>query len=309
VTGLGFTRQIGSIIPALIGVTLVAFLMVRLLPGDPIAVMTEGANLSPEQVQSLRDELGLDSPLPVEYARFVGRAVQGDLGESIRSGESVSWLIRANLPSTLQLTAAGMLVGVVIGFALGILAALRQNTFIDTAVIAFANLGFAMPAFWLAAIFIYLFSVQWQFFPATSAGMGRGIVLPALALGWGLASVIARLVRSTLIETLDQDFVRAARAKGLAERTVLVRHAVRCTLIPVVTVLGLQFGHLLGGAVVVEVVFARPGLGRLMVTAILDRDYPVVQGAILVACVVYILVNLAVDLTYRRIDPRVGTAS
>lgn len=292
-------------IPVLLGVSLFIFLMIYLLPGDPVTIMTFGANPTPKQVEAIREQMGLNDPLHIQYLKFISKAVRGDFGRSIRSNRLVIDEIKRNLPPTLQLTAAAMGVAIVTGFLLGMLAALHRNTWVDSASMTLALLGVSMPAFWLGILLIYFFAVQLGWFPVTgSQGVNR-LVLPAVALGWGYAAIIARLIRANLIEIMGQEFILTARAKGLPRRLVIVRHALKNALIPVITIIGLQFGNMLAGAVVIEVLFARQGIGRLLVDAILQRDFPLVQTIVLFIAVFYVVSNLLVDVSYAFFDPRI----
>lgn len=295
-----------SAVPVLVGVSLAVFLMVHLLPGDPATIMLQGAPATAEEIQNLRRELGLDRPLPEQYLTYVGRVAQGDFGTSIHTRRSVLKEIASVFPATLRLAFAAMAVAIVLGVVLGVLAAVKQNTWLDTASMSTALLGVSMPDFWVGILLILLFSVGLGWFPASGGGDLRHLVLPALALGTNFSAVIARLVRSSLLEVLRQDYVMTARAKGLRQRTVVAGHALRNAVIPVVTVIGLQFGNLLGGAVVIETVFARQGFGRLAITAILAKDFPLIQGVVLVAAVTYVLLNILVDLSYAWLDPRIS---
>jgi peptide/nickel transport system permease protein/oligopeptide transport system permease protein len=292
-------------IPVVLGVTIAVFAMLHLVPGDPIRIMLGEFQTSPEQVALLEAQLHLDEPLPQQYARFLAGAVQGDLGYSIRSKRPVMDEITDNLPSTLILTLSGLLIAVVIGMTLGIIAAIKQNTFADLIAMVIAMLGVSMPSFWLGIMLIFAFSLRFQWFPATGGGDLRHLVLPALTLGLGASAIIARLTRSTMLEVLRQEYIVTARAKGLRGSAVILRHALRNALIPTVTILGLQFGQLLAGTVVIETVFARPGIGRLIVLAILEKDFPLVQGIVLFIAIAYVLINLLVDMLYAVLDPRI----
>lgn len=292
-------------VPVVLGVSIAVFLMLHLVPGDPIAVMFADSALPPEQVAMLRKQLGLDDPLPVQYLRFIGNAVQGDLGRSIRTNRPVLPEILNQLPSTIQLTVAAMGVAIAIGMALGCIAALGRNTWVDAVSMAVSLLGVSMPSFWLGLMLIFLFSVALGWLPATGEGGLERLFMPSLALGLYAAAVIARLTRSSMLEVLGQEYIRTARSKGLRERVVVLRHALRNALIPVITMIGLQAGILLSGAVVIETVFSRQGLGRLIVNGILAKDFPVVQGAVLFTAMMYVLVNLIVDLAYAWVDPRI----
>jgi len=298
-------QRLLATVPVVLGVTVAVFSMLHVVPGDPVQMMLGEFQTSPEQVARLQAQLHLDEPLPQQYGRFLLGAVQGDLGYSIRSKRPVTSEIADNLPSTLVLTTAGMSLAIVIGATLGVVAAVKQNSWADLAAMVVATLGVSMPSFWLGLLLIFAFSLRLQWFPVTGDGGVRHLVLPALALGLGASAIIARLTRSTMLEVLGQDYITTARAKGLRDGGVVVRHALRNALIPTVTILGLQFGQLLAGAVVIETVFGRPGIGRLIVGAILEKDFPVVQGIILFVAVVYVVVNLGVDLLYAVLDPRI----
>jgi peptide/nickel transport system permease protein len=292
-------------IPVLLGVSIAVFAMLRLLPGDPAQIMLAESGASAERVAALRQQLGLDDPLPVQYWRFLTGALQGDLGRSIQSNRPVTQEIAGQLPSTIELTLAAMVVAVGIGIPLGLLAATRHNGPLDYGAMALALGGVSMPSFWLGVLLILFFSLRLGWLPATGQGGLERLVLPAFTLGFGAAAIIARLVRSSVLEVLRHEYVMTARAKGLGPRVVLLRHALKNALIPVVTIVGLQFGALLAGTVVIETVFSRPGVGRMVVNAILVKDFPVAQGAILIIATTYVLANLLVDLLYAWLDPRV----
>ena len=291
------------IVPVLIGVSIVAFLMSHLVPGDPVTVML-GQQGTAEDAARLRESLGLNDPLWVQYWRYVSRAVQGDLGESIRSGQPVLTEITERFPTTLTLTATAMATAVVVGMTLGVAAAVSRSGLVDAAIMAFALLGISMPAFWSGILLILFFGLKLGWLPIAGSGP-KALVLPTITLAAPAAAVLARMTRSMVLEVLGQDFVRTARAKGLRDRIVVARHVLRNALIPVVTIVGLQFGALLTGSVIVESVFSRPGLGRYTITAIESRDFPQIQGIILFAASIYVFVNLAVDLLYALIDPRI----
>jgi peptide/nickel transport system permease protein len=292
-------------IPTLFGVSVAVFMLVHLLPGDPVDIMLQGTSASLEQKAALRHQLGLDRPLLEQYGSFIGRAVRGDFGRSIRSHAVVWTEIRNAIPDTLMLTLAGMSVAIVIGFGLGILAALKQRTWLDSGAMVFALFGVAMPNYLIGILLIYLFSIELNWLPPTGQGGFERLLMPALALGWGYAAIIARLVRADLAEVMRREFVLTARAKGLSGGPVVWRHALKNALIPVVTMLGLQFGNMLSGAVVVEALFARRGIGNLLVHGILNRDFPMVQAIVLVLAAIYVFVNLLVDLSYGLLDPRI----
>ena len=298
------TRLLAAL-PVLLGVSILVFSMLHLLPGDPAQIILGEAVTSAQDLARLRRELGFDAPLHVQYARFLGRALSGDLGRSLQSRRPVLDEILAQLPSTVQLTLAGLALAVVVGVVLGVAAATHRGSWADTLCMLLALGGVSMPAFWLGLMLIFFFALQLGWLPATGQGGLARLVLPALTLGYGAAGVIARLVRSSMLEVLRIEYVTTARSKGLAERRVVYRHALRNALIPVITIVGLQFGALLGGTVVIETVFARQGIGRLLVGAILYKDFPLVQGIVLFTASAYVLVNLLVDLGYALTDPRI----
>lgn len=284
-------------------------MLVHLLPGDPVDVMFAGTSVSVEQRAQVRHQLGLDRPLVEQYGSFISRAVQGDFGRSIRS-RSVVWdEIRSVIPDTLRLTAAGMAVAILFGFPLGLIAALKQRTLVDSGAMFFAIFGVAMPNYLIGILLIYLFSLELHWLPATGQGGFDSLIMPALALGWGYAAIIARLVRANVVEVMRKEYILSARAKGLSGGPVVYRHALKNALIPVVTMLGLQFGNMLSGAVVIEALFARRGIGNLLVHGILGRDFPMVQAIVLILAAIYVLVNLLVDLSYGWLDPRIHYAS
>ena len=297
-------RRLLLAIPVLIGVSIVVFWMIRAIPGDPARVLAgEGAPL--EVVERIREQYGLNEPPHVQYMVFLKHLLQGDLGRSIRSRRPVTEEVAARLGPTLELAAGSMVVAIVIGVSTGILSAVRPNSWIDAASTFIALVGISMPVFWLGLMLMYFFSYELGWFPTAGRGTWRHLVLPSLTLGLSTAAIIARMTRSSMLEVLRQDYVRTARAKGLHEWAVVLKHAFRNALIPIVTVTGLQMGSLLGGAVMTESVFAWPGIGRLMVDSIIARDYPVVQGAVLVVAVGFILINLLVDVLYAYINPTI----
>jgi len=309
-------RRLLVLIPVLFFMSVIVFGVLRLIPGDPVDVMMGADQVDAQTRQALRHELGLDLSLPHQYLRWVGRVVRGDLGRSVRNRESVVALIADKLPKTLLLTAASSLVALVVALPLGILAAVRRNTGADYAAMVFALLGVSVPNFFLGILLVLAFAVGLGWLP--SQGYASVVVqpvqalqyllLPALTLGLAMAGVVTRMVRSSVLEAIGQDYVRTARAKGLSERGVVWKHALKNALIPTVTVVGLQFGTLLGGAVVVEQVFSWPGIGWLVVHSIFARDYPVVQGVTLVVGVLFVVINTTVDVLYSVLDPRVRVA-
>ena len=299
-------RLVGTV-PVLLGVTLVVFAMTWLTPGDPVvALLGESAQgITGAARDALRRELGLDRPWPVQYLEYVRGLAQGDLGMSVRSRRPVMREVLDRLPATAELALAGLAIAVVVGVSLGVAAALRKRTWVDALAIAVALVGVSVPVFWSGFLLMLVFSLELGWLPASGRGTLRHLVLPALTVGIASAAFIARITRGAVLETLGQDYVRTARAKGVVERVVVVRHALRNALLPIVTVIGLQLGSLLGGAVLTETVFAWPGVGRMLVDAILARDLPLVQGSVLVVSLIFILINLVVDLSYAAINPRV----
>ncbi|MBM3262459.1 MAG: ABC transporter permease [candidate division Zixibacteria bacterium] len=297
-------RRLASLIPVLFGVTLVTFSLLHLIPGDPAQILA-GADASATDIEALRREMGLDLPVWRQYLRYVYGLCTGDLGRSISTGRPVADELMDRFPNTVILAVAGVGVAVIAGFPAGIVAAIRARSVLDHASTVIALLGVSAPAFWLGFVLMMVFAVWLDWLPSTGYQSAAHLVLPAITLGAGAMAIVARMTRSSLLEVLRQDYVRTARAKGLRESWVVLKHALRNALIPTTTVVGLSFGSLLGGAVLTEMVFAWPGLGRLIVYAIGVRDFPVIQGAVLLLAVVFVLVNLGVDLLYGLIDPRV----
>ncbi len=300
-----FARRLLATIPVIFGVVLLVFSMLHLVPGDPVKMMLGEFQASPAQIAKLQSQLHLDEPLPQQFGRYVWNALHGDLGRSIRSNKPVTQEIMDNLPSTLELAITGLLVAAVLGISFGVLAAVKQYSWIDAGSMLVALIGISMPSFWLGLLLIFTFSLRFRLFPATGGGDLKHLVLPAVTLGLGASAIIARLTRSSMLEVLRNEYVTTARAKGLRESRVIIRHALKNALIPVVTIFGLQFGQLLAGTVVIETVFGRPGIGRLIVDAILNKDFPLVQGIVLVIAISYVVVNLIVDLLYAFLDPRI----
>lgn len=308
-------RRLVEAVPVLLLASVLVFAILHLIPGDPIDAMLGAAAFgvaNPEQrvelTRQITQELGLDEPLPLQYARWLGGALHGDLGRSYIRHEAVAKLIADRLPATLELAGAAMLLSVVLGMTLGIVAALRRNTPLDGAVMLVSLGGVSMPSFALAMLMILVFSVALGLVPATGSGGLDRLVLPALVLGYEGTGLIARLTRASLLEVLGMDYVRTAHAKGLPPRLVLTRHALRNALVPIVTIVGLQVGRLLAGSVIVETVFARQGIGQLAIDSILSKDYPVVQGVILLTATGYVLANLLVDLSYGFLNPKIRAA-
>ncbi len=305
-------RRLAATVPVLLLVTAGVFALLHLTPGDPVdAMMAESGDATAKA--SLRRELGLDRPLHEQYAAWMGRLLRGDLGHSIRNGEPVIENVSRRIRPSLQLALLAMLVSLLVAFPVGIVSAVRRNTAVDRAGTSFALFGICMPNFLLALLLIFLFGVTLRWLPISGytdpledpLGGLRSLVLPAVTLGLALAAVITRTLRSSMLEALGEDYVRTARAKGLSEWRVIRGHVLKNAMIPVVTVLGLQLGTLIGGAVITEYVFALPGVGRLVVDAVFARDYPLVQGVILLIALGFILSNLLVDLLYGWIDPRI----
>lgn len=298
-------RRLGLTLVVLLAVSALVFLMSHLTPGDPATIML-GENASSADVVRLRHELGLDRPILVQYGVYVGSVSRGDLGRSIRSGRPVAGEIWERFPPTLQLTVAATALAAAAGILLGAFAATARNRVFETLLMSGSLLGISMPSFWLGLLLILLFGLVLHWFPIAGGSGWQSLALPTVTLGAQAAAVLARLTRASLLDVLPSDYVRTARAKGVASLRILFHHALRNALIPVVTVLGLQFGGLLGGAVIVESVFARSGLGRFAVSAIQSRDFPLIQGIVLFAAAVYALVNLSVDMLYVALDPRVS---
>jgi peptide/nickel transport system permease protein len=300
--GAFLLRRAGQSVITLFAVSLLAFAMIHLVPGDPVTIAL-GEHATPGQVVQLRHQLGLDRPLYVQYLHFVGNALHGDLGTSIRSGQLVVSEIAARAGSTLSLAVAATVLAVPLGVGVGVLAATSRRL-TDFGLMALMLVGLSMPTFWSGILLILLFGLTWHLLPVAGTGGLAALVLPAVTLALPAAAVLARLTRGSMLEILGQDFVRTARSKGMPRSTVVIKHVLPNALMPVVTIIGLQIGSLLCGTVIVESVFARPGVGRLAVQAIQERDFPVVQAMVLLAGVVFVLINLLTDLVYPVLDPR-----
>ncbi len=301
-------RRLVYLAPVWLGISFVAFALSNLTPGDPARLMLQrqfARQPTAAEVTRARLELGLDDPFIVRYVRWLGDAVTGDLGTSYRTGEPVLSALRDRFPVTLQIALLGVLGAVAIALPLGVLAAVWRNSPIDHLSRVLALLGASMPNYWVAYLLILLFAVQFRVLPVAGRGTWQHVVLPAATLGLAASASLMRLTRSEMLEALGQDFVRTGRAKGLRPQTVVIGHALRNALIPVVTVAGLRFAGLLGGAVIIETIFAWPGIGKFVVDSIFDRDYPVIQGFVVFMGSVFLLINLAVDLSYAWLDPRV----
>ncbi|MGA5690494.1 nickel ABC transporter permease [Cytobacillus pseudoceanisediminis] len=297
-------RRLVQIVPVLLGVTLMVFLIMQMVPGDP-AVLVAGEGATDEQVEAIRQDLGLDQPLAVQYLSYVGDVVKGDFGESIRTSRPVLDEILVRLPITLELAFWSIVITIVLGVLIGIIAATKQNSFTDVGLMMVALLGVSLPNFWLGLMLIIYFSVGLQWFPVAGWGTFSHVILPAITLGTGGAAIVARMTRASMLEVIRQDYIRTAKAKGVRQRLIIYKHALKNALIPVITVVGLQFGALLGGTVLTESVFAINGVGRLIIDAIRMRDLPLVQGSILFVSVLFVIVNLLVDLSYRFLNKRV----
>lgn len=300
-------RRILLLFPVVFGVTVLVFLLVHLAPGDPVTSML-GLRPRAEDVVRLRHALGLDQPLPVQYLLWLLRVAQGDLGRSLLVNQPVAEVIASRLPLTAELAVISMSIAVLIGVPLGVLSAVRRNSLLDNVGRVVAMLGVSMPVFWLGLLLIIVFSLFLGWLPAGGSPDDVGpaaLVLPSITLGTAFAALIQRITRSSMLEVLEEDYIRTARAKGLPKRSVEYRHALKNALIPVVTVIGFSIGTLLSGAVLTETIFSLPGLGRLMTDAVLARDYPLVSGAVLVVAVIFVLINLAVDLIYAVLNPRI----
>lgn len=300
-------RRALALVPILFGVTVVTFVLLRVVPGDPIQALIDerGVGIDQATIESIRAQFGLDKPLPVQYGKFVVDAVRGDLGRSFSSRQPVSSEILGRLPATARLAGAAMVFAVVAGMPLGMLAAVRRTTWVDSASMVLALSGLSIPVFWLALLLMYALSIQLGLLPPSGYGDWKNIVMPAIALGAAPAAVIARMTRSAMLEVIGSDYVTTARAKGLAERVVIWRHTLRNALVPVITILGLQIGSLLSGAVVTETIFNWPGVGRLLIDSIFRRDFPMVQGGVILVAGIFAVVNVATDLVYAAIDPRI----
>lgn len=301
-------NRVLSGIVVILGISVFSFLLVHFIPGDPVKIML-GQNATPEAVKQLNENLGLDKPLFVQYTTYMGNVTQGDFGTSLKTGRPVLTEILDRFPETAKLAVAGIFIAILIGITLGIIAARYKDTFIDTIVMTLATLGVSIPGFWLAILLVMVFSVKFAWFPIAEGTGLRDLVLPAVTLGVLASTMISRLTRNGMVETLSNDFIRTARAKGLEERTILFRHALRNVLIPVVTLIGLQMAALLGGTVIIEQVFNWPGIGTLAIGAISSRDFPLIQGTVLFMGVIYVTINILVDIMYGFIDPRIDVSA
>jgi len=297
-------RRLVLTIPVLLGVATLVFSLIHLIPGDPAQAML-GETASEEDVAALRSKLGLDRPLVEQYGAFLSGAIRGDLGTSLRTSQPVTQAILERVPATFELAAAAMFVSLAFSIPLGIVAAVKRGTAVDHAATTLSLLGVSVPNFWLGPLLAIVFSIELGWLPVSGRGTPAHLILPAISLGAALAAILARMTRATLLEELREPYVQAARARGASRWRAVLRHAFRNSLIPVVTLIGLQFGAVLTGAVITETVFAWPGIGRLLIQSIGFRDYPLVQGCILLIAVTYVAMNLLTDLVYGVLDPRI----
>ncbi len=304
ITRYALSRLIATI-PTLIALTILVFLMLQLVPGDPAEIFLGEKRSTPELLEQVRQDMGLDKPLHMQYLTYMSGVVRGNLGDSLFNKQPVLEQILDALPYTLTLALSALLISTVLGLTLGIVSALKHNTWIDSLAMGFALIGVSMPVFWLGLLMILIFSVNLKWFPPMGQGSLDRLILPALTLGLLSSATLARLVRSSMLDALTDDYIRTARAKGLRERAVVTRHALRNALIPAVTVMGLQFGGLISGAVITETIFARVGLGKMYVESILNKDMTMIQGLTLVLALMIMLINILVDLSYAVIDPRI----
>jgi peptide/nickel transport system permease protein len=301
-------KHLFGTIPVIFGVLLLTFVLVHSIPGDPVEVML-GETVASANREVLRQNLGLDEPLPIQFFQYVAKVVQGDLGVSIHSKKPIVDLLAERLPATMKLAALALMIAISIGVPLGIVAALKVGRWADNLATVLSLTVSAMPHFWLGPLLMMVFALWLGLLPVSGMDANTSIILPALTLGFGLAAILTRMTRANMLEVLHEDFIRTARAKGLPEKTVILKHALRAALLPIVTVLGLQLGSLLAGTVITETVFAWDGIGRLLVESIEKRDYPVTQACVLLIALTYVFVNLLTDIIYNRIDPRVRFSS
>jgi peptide/nickel transport system permease protein len=304
---MNIIKRLTSLLTVIFGVLLLTFLLIHLVPGDPVDVMLgESANMADRE--ALRADLGLDQPLVNQFGSYLAKLMHGDLGLSIHTQTPIIDLIQARYPATLKLALLSLLIGIVIGVPLGIFAALKAGHWQDFVVTIVSVRLSAMPAFWLGPVLMLIFAVWLGWLPVSGMDSGTSIILPAVTLGFGLSAILTRMTRTSLLEVLNDDYIRTARAKGLSEHTVIMRHALRAALLPIITIVGLQMGSLLAGTVITETIFSWDGVGRLLVESIEKRDYPVTQACVLMIALSYVLVNLATDVLYRLADPRVRHA-
>jgi len=308
-------KRLLSLIPVLFGISLVSFILIHLVPGDTVSVIL-GTNTTAVSAAALRAAFGLDRPAPVQYITWLGGLLHGDFGQSFITGQPILGTIMSRLPATAELTIAALLLSLCIALPAGIIAAIRQYSVADYAGTTVSLLGLSLPSFWLATILTILFSVVWHVLPPSGfvaittdpVGNLRDLILPTVTLGTGLAAVVMRYTRSAMLEVVRQEYIKTARIKGLPERMIIAKHALKNALMPIVTIIGLQTAYLLGGVVIIEQIFDWPGIGKLMLNAVYQRDYPLVQGVILVIAVLFVLINLVVDILYAYLNPRIRYA-
>ena len=300
-----FTNRLLLFVPTLMGSLTLVFFLIHFIPGDPVEVML-GETASSVDKEALRQELGLNQPLGIQYIRFFSALLQGDLGRSLYEQGTVAELILSRFPATMELTLAAMGIALFVAFPLGILAAVKKNSLTDRIALLFSLLGLAMPNFWLGPLLMIIFSIELGWLPVSGRGGLAHLILPSFTLGMLMASILIRMVRSSLLETIHEDYIQTARAKGLSEWRVWLKHALGNSLLSVITIVGLQFGALLAGSIITETIFAWPGIGRLTIQAIQTRDYPLVQGCVLVISTTYLVVNFLTDILYHLTDPRVS---
>lgn len=296
--------RLGSMLISIAGVVVLVFMLIHLVPGDPVEMML-GDYARPADMQALRVRLGLDQSLPIQFAHYVKGLAHGDLGRSIHSNEAVSKLLLARLPATVHLALTSLLIALSLAFPLGVMAALRKDSAWDYGAMGVSLTGISVPNFWLGQIMILIFALGLGWFPVSGASGSFAVVLPAITLGSGMAAILTRMIRSSLLEVLNEDFVRTARSKGVSESRVVLSHALRNALLPVITLIGMQMGALLAGAVITEKVFSWPGIGLMTMEAIQRRDYPLVQGCVLLISLTYVVINTLTDIVYYWIDPRI----
>jgi ABC-type dipeptide/oligopeptide/nickel transport system permease component len=297
-------RRILYLVPVVLGVSIVSFALLRFIPGDP-AVVLAGVGATQADLDGIRQEYGLNQPLPIQYLTYVSHALQGDLGVSIRTRDPVARTLFTRLQLTLQLTLVSVVLATVFGIFAGVVAATHHNSWLDTSIMVTSLAGISLPGFWLGLLLLIVFAGMLHWLPAGGSGTPQHLILPAIVLGTSGAAVIARMTRASILDVIRQDYLRTLRANGVSEQLIIYKHALRNALNPVITIIGLEFGFLLGGAVIIESVFALPGVGMLMVNAIFNRDYPVVQGGMLVIAILFVLVNLFTDLLYGLVNPRI----
>jgi ABC-type dipeptide/oligopeptide/nickel transport system permease component len=302
---LGYiAKRLLQMIPTLIGVSILCFIIIHSVPGDP-ANLIAGVDATAEEIQIVKERLGLDRPLYEQYGSYVMGLLQGDMGKSLRSDRPVAEELLTRFPSTIMLTMLSVVVMVLVGLFAGIMSAIRPNSMRDNATMMVSLFGISMPVFWSGIMLILVFSYYLQWLPSGGSTQLKHYILPAIALGLSSSAVLARLTRSSILEVIHQDFIRTARAKGVREKLIIYKHTLKNALIPIITIVGLEFGHLLGGAVLTETVFSMNGIGRYIIQSIQFRDYPAIQGSILFVAAIFVIVNLVVDLCYGAVDPRI----